>query len=110
MVGDVGKHVWAFSSGLRPEPLVELEHWGGKNLVRDKRVLDIGCGDGRFANGIAPFAASVDGLDPDPDAVAAARKNARSLGLANTRFKVGAAQMLPYRDAAFDVVLLTWTL
>ncbi|HZQ50171.1 MAG TPA: class I SAM-dependent methyltransferase [Candidatus Dormibacteraeota bacterium] len=110
MVGAVGKHVWAFSSGLRPQPLVELEHWGGKELVRGKRVLDVGCGDGRFANGIAPYPASVDGVDPDPGAIAAARKNARSLGLDNARFKAGAAQRLPYQDSTFDVVLLTWAL
>ena len=110
MAGEVGKHVWAFSSRLRPRPLVELEHWGGAPLVRGKRVLDLGCGDGRFALGIAPLAATVEGLDPDPEAITAAKAAARSAGLTNTRFKVGAAQHLPYRDGSLDVVLLSWTL
>jgi ubiquinone/menaquinone biosynthesis C-methylase UbiE len=110
LVGDLGRHVPAFSSSLRPRPEDELREWGGERLVRGKRVLDLGCGDGRFALGVAPFAASVDGLDPDVEGIAAAKKNAREAGVRNTRFAVGAAQQLPYPDGAFDVVILSWTL
>lgn len=110
LVRDVGKHVPAMSSILRPDPLRELGEWGGEQLVRRKRVLDLGCGDGRFALGIARLASSVDGLDPDDEAIAAAKKSARSSGLGNVRFAVGAAQQLPYPDGAFDVVLLSWAL
>ena len=109
-VGDFGHHVPAFSSTRRPDPLVELGKWGGVDLVRGKRVLDLGCGDGRLALGIAPYAKEVDGLDPDAELIAAARKAARSKRTRNARFKVGAAQRLPYRDAVFDVVVLSWTL
>ena len=109
-VGDVGKHVPALSSALRPEPQLELGLWGGKALVRGKRVLDLGCGDGRLALGVAPVARTVDGLDPDEEGIAAARKRARRTGIRNARFAVGAAQHLPYPDGAFDVVILSWTL
>lgn len=110
-VGDFfGRHIPALSSALRPRPLDELREWGGRPLVRGKRVLDLGCGDGRLAIGVAPFAARVDGIDPDPDAIAAAKRNARKAGVRNVRFAPGAAQLLPYPDAAFDVVILSWTL
>jgi ubiquinone/menaquinone biosynthesis C-methylase UbiE len=109
-VGEVGRHVPAFSSALRPRPLDELREWGGTRLVRGERVLDLGCGDGRLALGVAPFAASVDGIDPDPEAIAAAKRNARKAGVRNVRFVDGAAQHLPHPDAAFDVVILSWTL
>jgi len=108
--GDYGRHIPALTSALRPQPLVELRAWGGERLVRGKRVLDVGCGDGRFALGVAPFATSVNGLDPDAEAIAAARKTARKNGAGDVRFTVGAAQDLPYPDNAFDVVLLSWTL
>ena len=98
------------SSALRPDPLRELREWGGERLVRGKRVLDLGCGDGRFALGVAPLAKSVDGIDPDAEAIAVARKSARKSSAANVRFAVGAAQQLPYPDEAFDVVLLSWSL
>ena len=110
LVGDVGKHAPAFSSALRPRPVDELREWGGARLVRGKRVLDLGCGDGRFALGVAPVALNVVGVDPDPDAIAAAKKNARTARLRNVRFVVGAAQLLPYPGEAFDVVILSWTL
>ena len=109
-VGDLGKHVPALSSTLRPRPVDELREWGGTRLVRGKRILDLGCGDGRFALGVAQFAVSVDGLDPDVEGIAAAKKNARRAGVRNARFAVGAAQRLPYPDGTFDVVILSWTL
>jgi ubiquinone/menaquinone biosynthesis C-methylase UbiE len=108
--GDLGRHVPAMSSALRPGAHDELREWGGPSLVRGKRVLDLGCGDGRFALGVAPFATRVDGIDPDPEAIAAAKKNARNAGVRNVRFAAGAAQRLPYPDATFDVVILSWTL
>lgn len=95
-------------SALRPAD--ELRAWGGERLVRGKRVLDIGCGDGRVTLIVAPAAVSVSGVDPDADAVSAARKNARKSGLLNVSFKVGSAQKLPYPRNAFDVVILSWTL
>ena len=109
-VGDVGRLLPGMSSALRPRPDDELREWGGSALVRGKRVLDLGCGDGRFALGVAPFATSVDGIDPDAEAIAAAKSNARRAGVRNVRFATGAAQHLPHRDATFDVVILSWTL
>lgn len=109
-LGDIGRLVPALSAVLRPQPLDELREWGGARLVRGKRVLDLGCGDGRFALGVAPLAAAVEGLDPDPEAIAAARRGARKSGVRNARFAVGAAQRLPYPDGAFDVVILSWSL
>ena len=98
------------SSALRPQPLDELRAWGGEQLVRGKRVLDLGCGDGRFAFGVAPFSSRVEGLDPDPESIAAAKKTARKTGVRNVHFAVGAAQQLPYPDASIDVVVLSWSL
>ena len=106
----VGKRVPALSSRLRPTALVELGHWGGPALVRAKRVLDLGCGDGRLALGVAPFAKQVTGLDPDAEVIADAALRARDAGLSNAHFQVGAGQSLPFPEGAFDVVILSWTL
>ena len=107
---DVGKQVPASTSALRPAATLELSHWGGSALVRGKRVLDLGCGDGRLALGVARYAGSVVGIDPDRELIASATERARVAGLRNTRFLVGAGQELPFDDGAFDVVISSWAL
>jgi ubiquinone/menaquinone biosynthesis C-methylase UbiE len=109
-VGDVGRQVPALSSALRPKAADELREWGGPALVRGKRVLDLGCGDGRLALGVAPYAKSVVGLDPDAPLIATARGRAKDAGFRNVRFEVGAGQSLDVADGSFDVVILSWTL
>ena len=106
----VGRLLPAISSLLRPPPEDELREYGGRGLVRGKRVIDVGCGDGRMALGCAAYASEVVGVDPDPEAIRLARAKARQLGAANVRFKVGVAQELPFVDEQFDVVILSWTL
>lgn len=106
----VGRLLPAISSLLRPPPEDELREYGGLGLVRRKRVIDIGCGDGRMALGCAPYASEVVGVDPDPEAIRLARGKARELGAANATFKVGVAQDLPFADRHFDVAILSWTL
>jgi ubiquinone/menaquinone biosynthesis C-methylase UbiE len=106
----VGRLLPAISSLLRPPPQHELREYGGIGLVRRKRVIDIGCGDGRMALGCAPYASEVVGVDPDPDAIRLARVKTRELGVANTEFRVGVAQELPFDDGHFDVAILSWTL
>jgi ubiquinone/menaquinone biosynthesis C-methylase UbiE len=106
----VGRILPAISSLLRPPPEDELREYGGLGLVRRKRVIDVGCGDGRMAFGCAPYASEVVGVDPDPEAIRLARVKARALGHANVHFKIGVAQELPFPDEHFDVVLLSWTL
>jgi len=106
----VGKLLPAVSSLLRPPPKDELREYGGVSLVRGKRVIDVGCGDGRMALGCAPYASEVVGVDPDPSAIRLARTKAREQSASNVHFKVGVAQQLPFSDGYFDVVILSWTL
>jgi ubiquinone/menaquinone biosynthesis C-methylase UbiE len=106
----VGRLLPAISSLLRPPPADELREYGGIGLIRRKRVIDIGCGDGRMALGCAPYASEVFGVDPDPSAIRLARVKARELAATNAHFKVGVAQELPFADQHFDVVILSWTL
>lgn len=70
------------------------------------RVLDIGCGTGTLAIGIKRLHPDlqVTGLDPDPKALARARRKVERAAVA-VRFEQGFAGDLPFPDASFDRVL-----
>lgn len=76
--------------------------WGDKD-VRDKIVLDVGCGSGRFSEIISRWGGRVVALDYS-EAVDEARKNLKTLGDKNGVFIQGDALNLPFSDNTFDAV------
>ncbi len=110
MAKSVGRTIPLSTSALRPEASSEIAQWGGPSLVRGKRVLDVGTGDGRLALGCASLARLVVGVDPDPVAIGSAREKARERRLRNVTFRLGAAQRLAFPSGRFDLVILSWTL
>ena len=60
-------------------------------------VLDIGCGGGGLARDLAARGHVVTGIDPAPQAIAAALERVPA-----ARFVIGGAEALPFRDASFD--------
>ncbi|MEL6642281.1 MAG: class I SAM-dependent methyltransferase, partial [Pseudomonadota bacterium] len=70
--------------------------------IAGKHVLDLGCGPGFLANEFAPKAASVLGLDPSPNMIAAARADAAP----NTRFEIGSSEDLSQVDAPVQLVTM----
>lgn len=107
-IGDIGRI--GCPSNVRPADDIELRRLRADALFRDKDVLDIGTGNGRLAWLIAPLARSVVGLDPDPEGISQARREARRRGLANVRFEVSAAQELRVDPERFDTALFSWSL
>jgi ubiquinone/menaquinone biosynthesis C-methylase UbiE len=69
------------------------------------RVLDVGCGTGNLlrTTGKQHPGTELVGLDPDPKALARARRKTRRAGL-NVRLDHGFAQDLPYPDSSVDRV------
>ncbi|HQZ82954.1 MAG TPA: methyltransferase domain-containing protein [Pyrinomonadaceae bacterium] len=68
-----------------------------------ERLLDIGCNWGRWSIAAARKGYKPVGLDPSLDAVLAARRVSKQLGV-ETDFVVGDARFLPFAGNAFDTV------
>lgn len=75
-------------------------------LRPSQRVLDVGCGTGTLATMIKRLHPDVEvvGLDPDPKALARARRKAACTAL-SIRFDQGFAGELPYPEGSFDRAL-----
>jgi len=68
-------------------------------LTGDERALDSGCGAGALAFALAPFVASVVGVDLSTELVEAGRE----LAPANCELSVGDATALPFPYGSFDI-------
>ncbi len=107
-VGDVGRVGCA--SLVRPAEGVELQQLRVGRFLAGKDVLDIGTGNGRLAWFIARTARTVVGLDPDPQGIREARREARRRRLDNVRFKVSTGQDLAVGPEQFDTAIFSWSL
>jgi len=97
--------------GVQTDPEgVELAALDRLLPLAGKRLLEIGCGDGRLTASLAERARSVVALDPDRRAVGEARLTLPRRLRKRVRFEVGRAESLPYADGAFDAVLFSWSL
>ena len=78
--------------------------------VRGKRVLEIGCGDGRLTGALAAESASWLAADPKAGAVAAAsRALPEALGT-RVSFAVAGGAEIEADESEFDLALFSWSL
>ncbi len=78
----------------------------------DKRVLEIGCGDGRLTWRYADGAAHVTAIDPNADKIAMARQQMPEHLLGHVEFHASAFEdfVADRMPATFDIVILSWAL
>ena len=73
--------------------------------LHEKRVLEVGCGNGRLTAGLAPMAQSMVAIDPDEVRLAQAQA-----AIPGVDFLVGSGESLAFADKSFDVVLFLLSL
>ncbi|MDA8271361.1 MAG: glycosyltransferase, partial [Actinomycetota bacterium] len=85
---------------------IELEHLHryaiALHLVKNKDVLDLGCGEGYGADFIARSARSVVGIDISEEAITHARKTYHGK---NLKFLTGSCAAIPLNNKSVDVVV-----
>lgn len=75
-----------------------------------KRVLEVGCGEGRLTWQYAKSTRTTLGIDPDLGALRIAKVD-RPLGLADKAlFACADSQYLPFSKETFDIAVLAWSL
>jgi len=97
MSGDYGY----FATYLEPGALDFLSRI---KIEPGMRVLDVACGAGQTAIPMARAGAKVTGIDIATNLIERARARARAENL-DAQFDEGDAEMLPYQDGSFDIVI-----
>jgi SAM-dependent methyltransferase len=85
-------YVWRFGQERRLVMIAQYAPLAGR------RILDTGCGLGMYVRVFRQFSTEVYGIDVDPDKIAQASRELPNL-------RVAAAELLPFEDGFFDVVL-----
>ncbi len=77
---------------------------------RGRRVLELGCGDGRLTGGIAGDAAQVLAFDSDGVAVERARRSLPAGYAGRVEYRVALGTQIQLERGSFDVALFSWSL
>ena len=76
---------------------------------RRKKVLEVGCGDGRLTFRLARMGAQVEAIDPDRGLITKARKQLPAPFADRVRFRVGRAENLEFPSQSFDLAIFSWS-
>jgi len=74
-----------------------------------KRVLEIGCGDGRLTRQYSADVRRVTGVDIDAAELRTARAGAWEASIQRTDFALASATGLPFQRSSFEVALYSWS-
>jgi SAM-dependent methyltransferase len=97
MSGDYGHFATYLEAGA-------LEFLSRIRIEPGARILDVACGAGQTAIPMSRAGAKVTGVDIATNLIEQARARARAENL-DARFEEGDAEMLPYPDGSFDIVV-----
>ncbi len=77
---------------------------------KDKRVLEVGCGEGRLTWKYAGASNLTVGFDPDHDALRVARADSPHDLQQHVHFANASASHIPFSKETFDIAILAWSL
>jgi len=75
-----------------------------------RRVLEIGCGEGRLTWKYAGASALTVGIDPDHNSLRVARADSPYNLRKHVNFAEAGASHIPFANETFDIAILAWSL
>jgi ubiquinone/menaquinone biosynthesis C-methylase UbiE len=106
-----------FSTEFKPDGLAERKkkihtqkelRYIKSILKGKKKILDVGCGYGRFTIPLAKFGFEIEGIDITPSLIKKAKEDSKEEGV-NITFRVGDMRNLPYKNESFDAIICMWS-
>ena len=76
----------------------------------ERRVLELGCGEGRLTVGIAEHASHLLAFDPDADAVKRARRSLPADLCERVTYQVASGREIEIEPHAYDITVFSWSL
>jgi ubiquinone/menaquinone biosynthesis C-methylase UbiE len=89
---------------------VEIEYLQRTGVIEGRKVVEIGCGDGRLTWRYANITEGVNGVDPDFERLVEMAATLPELMGGPVSIAQAAAEKLPFADEAFDTALFSWSL
>jgi ubiquinone/menaquinone biosynthesis C-methylase UbiE len=89
---------------------IEIEFLKRTGVIHGRKVVEIGCGNGRLTWRYANYAASAVGVDPDSERLAEALTTRPETMETWSAFAQTEAETLPFPDEAFECAILAWSL
>ena len=77
---------------------------------KNKRALEIGCGDGRLTLRLARLGANIQAIDQNAEAIRAARRTKPARFGDRIHYSVGNGRQLRSKSETFDIVVFAWSL
>ena len=95
---------------IRDPEGIEIEYLNRTGAIHGRKVVEIGCGNGRLIWRYANIAASVVGVDPDSERLTEALTKRPETVETWAAFAQTEAETLPFPDEAFESAFLAWSL
>ena len=99
-----------FMEPIRDPEGIEIEYLNRTGVIHGRKVVEIGCGNGRLTWRYANIAASAVGVDPDSERLAETANTRPDRVQTAVAFALAEAEMLPFADKTFECAILAWSL
>jgi len=90
---------------MTPPDDIELKKIDEFVNLENKKILEVGCGDGRLSSFIASKARELIAIDPDASRIETAKKMVQGAD-----FRIGSGESLDFPEESFDLVFFSFSL